>query len=408
MLKGLSILAAAGVFGVLWRLVKNPWILKGMAVVLPGIAALIAGSWEPLCLIPLLSLPLWLDLPRRIRRQISKEAKAQVGFVWPENLMDGGPEVMGLCVPFQLEGAERRRGGDVLFNTALALCAPETAEGEGMARYAAVQGFDRQRLTARMPLIRQWEEAELVFCQHQDRGAVRTFVMGAPQAVLARCRWVLDGRERLMEAEELNSALWAADQMLQGGLTVYAFAMAGEGGTTYLGMAGLAAPIRPKIYEQIRRLHQLGARPVLLGQGSRESIFALAQQSGVLQPGDRLVMAEELERMDDSRLEEEIRAIGAFGNLSGKQRRRVTNAWRLWGENVLPLGPEGLNAWETALLEGQRLEKAAAQIKKQEPLMIFGPCAMALLGAVLNLWPICLLSVLISSGMWIYQMVKHK
>ncbi|MBQ8537785.1 MAG: hypothetical protein IJ461_10335 [Clostridia bacterium] len=408
MVKGLVIAAAAGLFALLRLLAPNSWAAKGAAVILPGAAALLSASWEPLCLIPILSVGLWLNLPDKLRRQIPKEAKAQVGFVWPQNLTAGGPQVMGLCVPLQLEGADRRRGGDVLFNTALALCAPQTPEGEGLARYAAAQGFDRGRLTGRMPLIRQWEEAGLVFCQHQDRGAARTFVMGSPQAVLARCRWVLDGRERLMEAEELNRVLRADEQMRQGGLRVYAFAMEGAGGTTYLGMAGLAAAIRPEAFEQIQQLGHLGARPILLGQGSRESIWALACETGIIRPGDRLVMAEELERMDDSRLEEEVRAIGAFGNLTAKQRRRVANAWRQWGESVLPLGLDGLDTWENALKEGCRLEKAAAQIKKQEPLMIFGPCLMTLLGAVLNLWPISAASVLISSGMWIYQIVKHK
>ena len=409
MIKGLLTLAALAVFILARAMIKKTEVHKAGALVLPCLAAAISASWEPLCLIPVLGLEQWLNLPSRMRGQRPKAADDLVALVFPEALTAAGPQVTALCVPFQLEGTQRRRGGDVLFNTAVALCASSTPEGEGLARYAIQQGFEKQRLTAHMPLMNAWEEAGLVFCQHQDRSGNRTFIAGEPQSLLARCKWVLDGRERLMESEEITQILRAEEQMREAGLSVYAFAMAGEsGGCTYLGMAGLAAPIRPGTYEQVKHLNRLGARPILLGQGSREKVWALACETGMIQPGDRLVMGEELDRMDDDRLVEEVRAIGAYANLEARHRKRILSAWRQWGENVVPLGPDGLEGWEAALKQGRRLEKAALRLEKDGPIMTFAPAAVTLIGALLDFWPLCVASIFMSAGLWIYQILRTR
>lgn len=407
MVRTLSILAAAGLYALIRLLLRRPLAVRGAelllrisAAVLPVVAALTASAWEPLCLIPILSLESWLDLPGRVRRQIPREAGIHTAMIWPEAIADGGPRVLGLCAPFQLEGADRRRGGDVLFNTALALCADESDMGEGLAAYAAQQGFDRSRLTARMPLVSRRREDGLTYAVHQDRGAVRTFVMGEPHLLLPRCKWVLDGRERLMAPGE-DRILWEALEQMQGaGLQVYAFALAGEGGMTYLGLAGLAVCVRPGAFERVKRLERLGARPILLGRGSRQSVRALAGEAGLLRPGDRLVTCEELQRMDDDRLVEEVRAIGAYADLDSPSRKRVINAWEQWGEDVLLLEEEGLEEWERALKTGRRLEKAAARFAGEAPLMTFAPCALTVIGAALDLWPVCLLSVAMSVSLW--------
>jgi len=403
MLKGLSVLAALALFALIRLLVKNKWAVKGAAILLPCAAAAVSAAWEPLCLIPVFGMEGWLDLPGRLRRQTPKEAEARIALIWEEAVVSGGPQVTALCAPFQLEGSDKRRGGNVLFNTAMALCGQE---GDGLCEYAAAQGFEKHRLTARMPLMDRWQDGELTFVRHQDRDGLRTFVMGSAACIHDACKWVLDGRERLMSVEERQSILESEQAMRQSGLQVYAFAMAGEGSCTYLGMAATSLPVRKGAYEQIKRLERLGAQPVLMGQGSRESVWALASQTGIIRPGDRLVTRGELERMDDMRLEEEVREIAAYVDLDAADRKRIITAWEQWGETVLQLGPDGLDVWERALKTGRRLEKAAARLEKDGPLLTFAPAGVTLIGAMLDLWPICVVSLLMCLGLWAFQLLK--
>ena len=403
MIKSLSILAAAALFALIRLLVKNMWAQKAAAVLLPCAAAAVSASWEPLCLIPICGLEGWLDLPGRLRRQTPKEAYARVALIWEEALTEPEPRLQALCAPFQLEGPEKRRGGHVLFNTAMSLCADE---GLGLSEYAAAQGFDKQRLSARMPRVDTWQEEGMVYVRHRDRDGLRTFVMGEPRAVLEKCGWVLDTRERMLEQSERQSLYEAEDVMRRNGLKVWAFAMAGEGGCTYLGMAGTAMTVRNGVNEQVKRLKRLGVKLILLGQGNCESTGALAGEMGILQSGDRVMTQGELARLDDHRLTTTVQSVGAYVDLDSADRKRVITAWEQWGETVLQLGPDGLEMWEKALKTGRRLEKNADRLQREAPLLIFAPCAVNLAGAALELWPICAVAVLMSIGLWAYQLLK--
>lgn len=405
MAKPLALLAAAGAFALVKYLWKEPWAMKAAAVVFPLLACMGGQSWEALCLIPLLSLGAWLNLPVRLEKAIPQEAEASVGFVPPQELTEGFPKVIALCAPLQIEEAgQRRRGGQILFNTALALCREECPEDAGLGAYAAAQGFDRKRLAARMPLVERIprEQGGVLQVCHQDAGGLRYFIKGEPEAVLSRCTRVMEQRERELTEADLSFLARQALQLRQGGLSLYAYATGTEpeGRMTFLGLAGLAADIRPGAYEQVRRLIKWGVRPVLLADESRESAWALACETGLAQPGDRVLTARELARMDDDRLAEEVRAICVYTGLGPEERERIAAAWAQWGERIIPLEPGGLARWERAILAARALSAGAARARRLEPWLIFLPCVLTLAAGLLGFWPLAALALAASLGGW--------
>jgi len=166
---------------------------------------------------------------------------------------------------------------------------------------------------------------------------------GAPEAIAAMCH--LEG----MELAELGEAV---DQMAAQGMRVLGVARARCPGPPwpesqrdfafeFLGLAGLADPLRPTVPEAVRECRSAGIRVVMITGDYPATARAIAQQAGLDVAGGTLT-GESLAQMSDSELRERVGAIGIFARIMPEQKLRIVNALKANREIVAMTG-DGVN-----------------------------------------------------------------
>ncbi len=186
---------------------------------------------------------------------------------------------------------------------------PADAAGEGGARwqgsstelalleFAEAQGLDVDTLRRRHPPIAVRHRSEhhpyMVTLHDSAASGLLVAVKGRPDAVLARCeRWFDGQRTRPLDAK-VRRRLHALNATMAGrGHRVLALAVRqhpdhayGEtAGLNWLGMAGLADPLRPGLAEMIGRFKAAGIRPLMITgdqPGTAQAVAAAIGLEGV-------------------------------------------------------------------------------------------------------------------------------
>jgi Ca2+-transporting ATPase len=166
---------------------------------------------------------------------------------------------------------------------------------------------------------------------------------GAPEAVMRLCGL------RGVEAQQLAEAVRA---MASKGLRVLGVAAVcaeqtrppeepASAGLQWLGLTGLADPLRPEVPQAIRECRTAGVRVVMITGDYPETARQLARQAG-LEPVEEVVTGPELDQMDDAALRQRIQATRIFARIIPEQKLRLVNAFKANGEIVAMTG-DGVN-----------------------------------------------------------------
>ena len=107
-------------------------------------------------------------------------------------------------------------------------------------------------------------------------------------------------------------------------------------------MAGMIDPPRPSAREAVARCRRAGIKPVMITGDHRLTASAIARDLGIVEKQDRVVTGQDLERMDDARLREEVRDIAVYARVSPEHKVRIVKAWQSWGDVVAMTG-DGVN-----------------------------------------------------------------
>jgi len=181
-----------------------------------------------------------------------------------------------------------------------------------------------------------------VWKPHRESGYI-VAAKGAPEAIAAMCH--LDPMKRT----ELNEAV---DQMAAQGMRVLGVASArcegppwpeSQGGFAFefLGLAGLADPLRPTVRDAVRECRSAGIRVAMITGDYPATARAIAQQAGLDVAGG-ILTGEQLAPMSDAELLERVRTIGIFARIMPEQKLRIVNALKAGGEIVAMTG-DGVN-----------------------------------------------------------------
>ena len=166
---------------------------------------------------------------------------------------------------------------------------------------------------------------------------------GAPEAIAELCH--LPERDRA----ELRHAV---DRMAQKGIRVLAVARASvpagfarpetphEFPFEFLGLVGLADPLRPTVPAAVQECRAAGIRVIMITGDYPQTARAIAAQAN-LEAGD-IVTGAELERMSDADLKERVRSALIFARTMPEQKLRIVNALKANGEVVAMTG-DGVN-----------------------------------------------------------------
>lgn len=165
---------------------------------------------------------------------------------------------------------------------------------------------------------------------------------GAPEAIADLCR--LGGEERAALAA-------AVDEMAAAGLRVLGVARATFTGSdlpesqrdfpfAFLGLAGLAAPLRKSVPPAVALCRAAGIRVIMITGDYPATARAIAQQAGI--DSNDVITGAELEKLDDAALAARVKKTSVFARIMPDQKLRIVKALKANDEIVAMTG-DGVN-----------------------------------------------------------------
>lgn len=219
-------------------------------------------------------------------------------------------------------------------------------------------GVNVQQLRARYPLLKMTYRAEQRpwMASIHEMGDRRWLVAvkGSPEAVLARCRWLIRDGEKI----ELNDALRRQllrenEQMARDALRVLAMAYSETTGDlpdaddprdlSWLGLVGMADPIRHGVKSFIELFHQAGIQTVMITGDQSATACAIGRALNLGGNGEMHSMdAQMLERKGPAKLGEAVKDINVFARVSPADKLKIVQALQQTGQ-VIAMTGDGIN-----------------------------------------------------------------
>jgi P-type Ca2+ transporter type 2C len=166
---------------------------------------------------------------------------------------------------------------------------------------------------------------------------------GAPEAVADLCHFSL---------EQQNEMMTAVTRMADDGLRVLGVArsyfrqpgLPGEQhdfNFEFLGLVGLADPVRPTVAPALRDCYRAGIRMVMITGDYPGTARSIARQIGLAHP-DQVITGPELDVMNEEELQGRIKTANIFARVVPEQKLRLVQALKANGEIVAMTG-DGVN-----------------------------------------------------------------
>ena len=173
-------------------------------------------------------------------------------------------------------------------------------------------------------------------------GTVIQFTKGAPDEVLRRCESWWDGERILPMTEEKRQEILTANKaMADQALRVLCGAQRSweaapdcyepehlEQKLCYLGLSGMIDPIRPEVKAAIQECREAGIRPIMITGDHRDTAVAIANQLGILEPGQKAITGAQLNELSDEELAGHIGEYSVYARVQPEHKVRIVNAWK--------------------------------------------------------------------------------
>jgi P-type Ca2+ transporter type 2C len=207
----------------------------------------------------------------------------------------------------------------------------------GFLSYARTRGIDvaaeratHVRLRAK-PFDSAWKYMRVTV---QSGSAIKSYLKGAPEVMLGRCRLTAD-----------QAARWAdrADGAANHGYKVLALA-SGEGereeGLTFLGLVMLWDPPRAEVAEAIQRAQTAGVRVLMITGDHPGTARAVAEVIGL--PSPAVLTGKEIDGLSPQELRDVARGTNVFARVSPAHKLKLVEALKADGQIVAMTG-DGVN-----------------------------------------------------------------
>ncbi|MBD2726914.1 cation-translocating P-type ATPase [Nostoc sp. FACHB-892] len=182
------------------------------------------------------------------------------------------------------------------------------------------------------------------------------FTKGSPELTLARSTQIHLGNHSAPLTEAQRQKILAEnDQMASKGLRVLGFAykplaqippegsdQASEQGLVWLGLVGMLDAPRPEVRAAVQECRDAGIRPVMITGDHQLTARAIATDLGIAQEGDRVLTGQELQRMSDQELEQNVDLVSIYARVSPEHKLRIVQALQRRGRFVAMTG-DGVN-----------------------------------------------------------------
>ncbi len=225
-----------------------------------------------------------------------------------------------------------------------------------LVHLAILVGLDVTDLRRRYPLLKVNHRSEnrlFMGTLHEDPPASRLFaIKGNPLEVMALCSWHLqDGRKMPLTDEDRQRLEAENEEMAGEALRVLGLAyalgpdesVAENDNLVWLGMVGMADPIRPGVGEAIRAFHRAGIETVMITGDQSPTAYAIGQELDLSQGGPLEILdATHLAEIEPEVLRALVKRAQVFARVSPSHKLGIVQALQGAGKVVAMTG-DGIN-----------------------------------------------------------------
>lgn len=260
--------------------------------------------------------------------------------------------------------SELQIGRDADFLRAFLLC--NDASLAGGERFGDPTELALLDMAAKFGLVREKEEVrfpregELPFDSARKRmttlhrtqeGTYISYTKGSPDEILAQCSHRMKGGRIVPLTEADRREIQAVLREYTGNaLRVLAAAcrkelrtpLIREEGMIFLGMAGMADPVREGVAESVEKFKQAGVRTVMITGDRMDTAFAIAKELGIANRREECLSGEELDTLTEEGLDRRLRDVRVLAHVSPEHKVRIVTAFKRNGKIVAMTG-DGVN-----------------------------------------------------------------
>ncbi len=202
-----------------------------------------------------------------------------------------------------------------------------------------------------------------VICQGSTQNVAQTaqnspflmFTKGSPELILERCTTSQQGNDaQPLTEREREQILEQNNQMAGAGLRVLGFAYkpleakpaqgdeTAEQALIWLGLVGMLDAPRPEVREAVARCRDAGIRAIMITGDHQLTAQAIAQDLGIASVGDRVLSGQQLQRLSQAELEQEVDHVSIYARVSPEHKLRIVQALQNRGRFTAMTG-DGVN-----------------------------------------------------------------
>lgn len=111
---------------------------------------------------------------------------------------------------------------------------------------------------------------------------------------------------------------------------------------TFLGLVGMIDPPREEVKDAVTTCKAAGIKPVMITGDHIVTATAIAKALGIWTEGDLAITGAELDNLNDSQLDAQVRKISVYARVSPENKIRIVKAWQRAGQVVAMTG-DGVN-----------------------------------------------------------------
>jgi Ca2+-transporting ATPase len=182
------------------------------------------------------------------------------------------------------------------------------------------------------------------------------FTKGSPELILERCSAYQQGdTTQTLSREDRSLILEQNNQMAGVGLRVLGFAYkpldtkpqegsdeATERDLVWLGLVGMLDAPRPEVRDAVAKCRDAGIRAVMITGDHQLTAQAIAHDLGIAKVGDRVLTGQELQRLSQEELEQQVDHVSIYARVSPEHKLRIVQALQSRGKFTAMTG-DGVN-----------------------------------------------------------------
>jgi Ca2+-transporting ATPase len=199
------------------------------------------------------------------------------------------------------------------------------------------------------------ERKKMTIIRRND-GKLVAFVKGAPDILLNNCTGIeLGGSARKLTAEDIENVLNANNRLANDAMRVLGLAYKELDGTStnyqadviekdliFAGLAAMIDPPREEVKKAIQDCKTAAIKTVMITGDHKNTAVAIARRLGFFGPDSLALTGEELDKLDQQQLYDEVKNVTVYARVSPEHKLRVVRALKHHNEVVAMTG-DGVN-----------------------------------------------------------------